>query len=77
MNEYEVFLKLRADREAAARKGRNARFAAEALHAENDQPSRLRFLLRLRIPRFVGLREGRRADDRLPAQELVQDCADA
>ena len=44
MNDYEVFLRLKTDRDQLARKMRDAQFVEEARHGiEKAQPGRLRF----------------------------------
>lgn len=44
MNEYDVFLKLKADREAGARGYRDAQFAIEAQTSSGRKPGLLRVL---------------------------------
>ena len=54
MNDYEVFLRLRTDRDQLARKMRDAQFLEDATRIEKAQSRRLRF--HLHLPRFSGFR---------------------
>ncbi len=54
MNDYEVFLRLKTDRDQLARKMRDAQFVEDATRIEKAQPRGLRF--HLHLPRISGLR---------------------
>jgi hypothetical protein len=64
INDYEVFLRLKTDRDQLARKVRNAEFVKAATQDthEKAQPRRLRF--HLHLPRLSGFRLGRRRQPR-------------
>ncbi len=54
INEYEVLMRVRTDRNQFERKLRDAQFVEDALGIEKAQPKRLRF--HLHLPHFSGLR---------------------
>ena len=54
MNDYEVFLRLKTDRDQLTRKMRDAQFIEDATRIEKAQPRRLRF--HLRLPHLNGFR---------------------
>ena len=56
MNEYEVLVRMRNDREQLPNKVRNAQFVEDARGIEKAQPRGLRFHLNLHLPRFSGFR---------------------
>ena len=58
INDYEVFLRLRTDRNQLARKMRDAQFVEDATRIEKAQSRRLRF--HLHLPHLSGFRLGRR-----------------
>ena len=62
MNDYEALLKLRTDRAEFARKMRNAQFVHALREDEKAQPRRLRFHIRIRLPRFAGFRSRRQPE---------------
>ena len=68
MNDYEVFLRLRTDRDQLARKMRDAQFIDDALGIEKAQPKRLRF--HLRLPHFGGFRLSLRRQPRCTHEPL-------
>ncbi len=55
MNEYDVFLKLRSDRESAARAYRRHQFAREATGIRTAKPSRFRLILNAAARQIVKL----------------------
>lgn len=59
MNDYEMMLRMRADRAAAERRWRNHQFRVDAARKEKAQSERLRFDIRHWLARFAGLRSPR------------------